>query len=249
VAQDSQIKDAAAHRKQHWRVEVDFTAHPMSEPLRPALTQAKPHAWPADRTGRRPEGQNLWTDELGRIKVQFPWDRVGQKNQHSTCWVRVSRPWAGNQLGGVHVPRIGQEVIVDFIGGDPDLPICTGPAPQPDEPAALGVAGAVGPVGIQKPGADRRRAATARRAAQPPDPGRHGRKIQVQLKSDHQHSQLSLGHITRIEDNAGRKDPRAKASSCAPMGTVCCGRGTACSSPPRPSRARLAMRRQATFRS
>jgi type VI secretion system secreted protein VgrG len=58
--------------------------------------------------------------------VQFPWDRIGQKNQHSTCWLRVSSPWAGNQLGGVHIPRIGQEVIVDFIGGDPDLPICTG---------------------------------------------------------------------------------------------------------------------------
>lgn len=127
VAQDSQIKDAVSGRKQHWKVEVDFTAHPMVEPLRPALAQAKPFTrGPQSALVVGPEGQNLWTDELGRIKVQFPWDRIGLKNQHSTCWIRVSSPWAGNQLGGVHIPRIGQEVIVDFIGGDPDLPVCTG---------------------------------------------------------------------------------------------------------------------------
>ncbi|MEB0015228.1 phage baseplate assembly protein V, partial [Glaciimonas sp. Gout2] len=62
----------------------------------------------------------------GRIKLQFPWDRLGQHNHQSSCWVRVVAPWAGNQLGGMHIPRIGQEVIVDFLSGDPDLPLCTG---------------------------------------------------------------------------------------------------------------------------
>ncbi|MGJ7528436.1 type VI secretion system tip protein TssI/VgrG [Variovorax sp. GB1P17] len=127
VAQDSQNKEAVLDRAQRWRVNVDFTAHPAKEPLRPALTRRKPVCkGPQTALVVGPEGQNLWTDEYGRIKVQFPWDRIGQKNLHSSCWVRVSSPWAGNQLGATHIPRIGQEVIVSFIGGDPDLPLCTG---------------------------------------------------------------------------------------------------------------------------
>ncbi|CAN5738312.1 hypothetical protein BH11PSE13_BH11PSE13_04410 [soil metagenome] len=127
VAQDSQIHNAAPDRKQHWRVEVDFVAHPMTEPLRPTMSRAKPYSHgPQVARVVGPAGQNLWTDDLGRIKVQFPWDRIGQDDQHSSCWIRVSSPWAGNQLGGVHMPRIGQEVIVSFVGGDPDLPLCTG---------------------------------------------------------------------------------------------------------------------------
>jgi type VI secretion system secreted protein VgrG len=130
VGQESQgiasVRDAGK-RTQHWRINVDLIAHPVSEPLRPAMTRSKPHTHgPQTALVVGPEGQNLWTDHLGRIKVQFPWDRIGEKNQHSTCWIRASSPWAGNQLGGIQVPRIGQEVIVDFIGGDPDLPICTG---------------------------------------------------------------------------------------------------------------------------
>ena len=211
VAQDSQIADAASARKQHWKVKVDFTAHPMAEPLRPEFTQAKPVTHgpqPALVVG--PAGQNIWTDELGRIKVQFPWDRIGQKNQHSTCWVRVSSPWAGNQLGAIQIPRIGQEVVVDFYGGDPDLPICTGrPYNQNNQPPwAL--------PGQQALSGFRSRELTEEGGNSAPGRSNHltlddtAGKIQVQLKSDHQHSQLSLGHITRIEDNAGRKDDRGE---------------------------------------
>ncbi|MFE8647318.1 type VI secretion system Vgr family protein, partial [Sphingomonas sp. NCPPB 2930] len=57
--------------------------------------------------------------------VQFPWDRIGTQDQNSSCWVRVSHPWAGSGFGAIHTPRIGQEVLVDFIGGDPDRPIVT----------------------------------------------------------------------------------------------------------------------------
>ena len=211
VAQDSQIPDAASGRKQHWKVELDFTAHPMAEPLRPALTQAKPFTrGPQSALVVGPAGQNLWTDELGRIKVQFPWDRLGQKNQHSTCWIRVSSPWAGNQLGGIQIPRIGQEVIVDFFGGDPDLPICTGrPYNQNNQPPwAL--------PGQQALSGFRSRELTEEGGNSAAGRSNHlvlddtAGKIQAQLKSDHQHSQLSLGHITRIEDNAGRKDPRGE---------------------------------------
>ena len=102
VAQDSQIPAAHVDRRQQWRVQVAFTAHPMSEPLRPELTHPKPHTHgPQTALVVGPEGQNIWTDELGRIKVQFQWDRIGRKNHNSSCWVRVSGPWAGNQLGGI----------------------------------------------------------------------------------------------------------------------------------------------------
>jgi len=211
VAQDSQIQGAAPDRKQHWKVEVDFTAHPMSEPLRPALTQQKPFTHgPQTALVVGPEGQNLWTDEYGRIKVQFPWDRLGQKNQHSSCWIRVSSPWAGNQLGGVQLPRIGQEVIVDFLGGDPDLPVCTGRVHNQSNLPPWALPGQQALSGI------RSRELTAEGGNSAAGRSNHlvlddtlG-KIQVQLKSDHQHSQLSLGHLTRIEDNAGRKDPRGE---------------------------------------
>jgi type VI secretion system secreted protein VgrG len=73
-----------------------------------------------------PSNEEIWTDEHGRIKVQFPWDRVGKKDQASSCWVRVAQIWAGKNWGGVALPRIGQEVLVEFLDGDPDLPIVTG---------------------------------------------------------------------------------------------------------------------------
>jgi type VI secretion system secreted protein VgrG len=73
-----------------------------------------------------PAGEEIYTDKYGRVKVQFHWDRVGGKNENSSCWVRVSHPWAGKQWGGIAIPRIGQEVIVDFLEGDPDQPIITG---------------------------------------------------------------------------------------------------------------------------
>src|SRR5690606_2495811 len=71
-------------------------------------------------------GEEIWTDEYGRVKVQFHWDRYGKADENSSCWVRVAQVWAGTQWGGMHIPRIGQEVIVDFIEGDPDRPIVTG---------------------------------------------------------------------------------------------------------------------------
>jgi len=73
-----------------------------------------------------PGGEEIWVDEFGRIKVQFHWDRLGQKNENSSCWVRVSQAWAGPGFGAVQWPRIGQEVVVEFLEGDPDRPIVTG---------------------------------------------------------------------------------------------------------------------------
>ena len=72
------------------------------------------------------EGEEIWTDEHGRVKVQFHWDRLGKKDENSSCWVRVASTWAGNAWGAIQLPRISQEVIVDFVEGDPDRPIITG---------------------------------------------------------------------------------------------------------------------------
>jgi len=73
-----------------------------------------------------PSGEEIYTDEYGRVKLQFHWDRYGKDDQNSSCWVRVAQLWAGKKWGGIHIPRIGQEVIVDFMEGDPDRPIITG---------------------------------------------------------------------------------------------------------------------------
>ncbi len=73
-----------------------------------------------------PAGEEIHTDLHGRVKVQFHWDRHGLKNDTSSCWVRVSSPWGGKGWGGLSLPRIGQEVVVDFLGGDPDKPLITG---------------------------------------------------------------------------------------------------------------------------
>ncbi len=72
-------------------------------------------------------GDEIYTDQYGRIKVQFPWDRVGaQNNQDSSCWIRVAQIWAGAGWGGIFIPRVGQEVVVEFLEGNPDRPIVTG---------------------------------------------------------------------------------------------------------------------------
>lgn len=73
-----------------------------------------------------PKGEEIYTDQYGRVKVQFHWDREGKRDENSSCWMRVSQVWAGKQWGAIHIPRIGQEVIVDFLEGDPDQPIVTG---------------------------------------------------------------------------------------------------------------------------
>jgi type VI secretion system secreted protein VgrG len=73
-----------------------------------------------------PSGDEIHTDKFGRVKLQFHWDRVGKKNEKSSCWVRVSHPWASKQFGMVALPRIGDEVVVEFLEGNPDRPLVTG---------------------------------------------------------------------------------------------------------------------------
>ena len=72
------------------------------------------------------DNDEIFTDKYGRVKVQFHWDRYGQRNENSSCWIRVSQLWAGAKWGGIHIPRVDQEVIVSFMEGDPDKPVITG---------------------------------------------------------------------------------------------------------------------------
>jgi type VI secretion system secreted protein VgrG len=105
-----------------------FSAQAYSEPLRPARISRKPSvAGPqtAIVVGDADAGDIL-TDEHGRVKIQFHWDRIGKKKADSSCWVRVASPSAGNGFGMIALPRIGQEVVVDFLEGDPDQPLITG---------------------------------------------------------------------------------------------------------------------------
>ena len=73
-----------------------------------------------------PKGEEIFTDKFGRVKVQFHWDRYAKADENSSCWIRVSQSWAGKQWGAIYLPRIGQEVIVEFLEGDPDRPLITG---------------------------------------------------------------------------------------------------------------------------
>jgi type VI secretion system secreted protein VgrG len=120
-----------------------FACIPFDVPFRPKRVTPRPVV-PGAQTAIvvGPSGEEIYTDRHGRVKVQFHWDREGKKDENSSCWIRVSQGWAGSNWGALYLPRIGQEVIVDFIEGDPDRPIVTGrvyhgtnkpPYPLPDD--------------------------------------------------------------------------------------------------------------------
>lgn len=149
---------------------------------------------------------SLHVDQYGRVRVQFHWDRA----ETSSAWVRASSQWAGGEKGMSNLPRVGSEAVIQFLDGNPDHPLITGcvfnqnnmpPWQLPEQKALSGL---------------RSRELTASGGNMPGGRSNHvllddtpGR-IQVQVKSDHLSSQLSLGHITRIEDNSGRKDARGQ---------------------------------------
>ena len=151
-----------------------------------------------------PAGAEIHTDGYGRVKVQFHWNRLDTYDENSSPWIRVMTPAAGNEFGQIRLPRVGEEVGVVYPNGNVDHPLILGalyngthmPPWQLPEQAAL--------AGLRS----RELGGGAR--------GNHlvlddtKEQIQAQLKSDHQCSQLSLGHITRIEDTSGRKDARGE---------------------------------------
>lgn len=104
-----------------------FTAIDKEQQFRPERTTPKPLVQgPQTAIVVGPSGEEIYTDEHARVKVHFHWDRHDNSDENSSCWIRVSQYWAGKQWGAIHIPRIGQEVIVEFLEGDPDRPIITG---------------------------------------------------------------------------------------------------------------------------
>jgi type VI secretion system secreted protein VgrG len=116
-----------------------LTVFPVDMPFRPPrLTPRVVMPGPQSAIVVGPAGEEIHADDFGRVKVHFHWDRYDKSNEKSTCWVRVSQPWAGKGWGGYFCPRIGQEVIVDFLNGDPDRPLITGRVYNDDQPIPFG---------------------------------------------------------------------------------------------------------------
>ena len=116
-----------SHEASHERYANHFCALPGELAYRPARATARPRihgAQTAIVVGK--QGEEIWTDEFGRVKVQFHWDRAGKRDENSSCWVRVAQAWAGKGWGGQFIPRMGQEVVVSFLDADPDRPLVTG---------------------------------------------------------------------------------------------------------------------------
>ncbi len=119
-----------------------FECMPFAVPYRPERITARPvvhGCQTAVVVGK--SGEEIYTDEHGQVKVQFHWDREGKKNENSSCWVRVSHPWAGQGWGALAIPRIGQEVVVDFLEGDPDQPIIIGRVYNAEQTPPFGLPG------------------------------------------------------------------------------------------------------------
>lgn len=155
-----------------------------------------------------PAGEEIHTDALGRIRLQFHWDRLGKFDERSSPWIRVMMPMAGPQMGQIALPRVGQEVVVQFQDGNIDHPIVTGvvyngtnppPWQLPQQRALSGLRSReLGATGANHLVLDDTRQA-----------------IQAQLRSSHQDSRLSLGNIARIDDHAGRKEARGSGFELA----------------------------------
>jgi type VI secretion system secreted protein VgrG len=111
-----------------------FTVIPKAIPYRPPSLSPRP-VIQGCQTGvvTGPEGEEIHTDKYGRVKVHFHWDRHSRLDAGSSCWIRVTQAWAGRNFGSIWIPRIGQEVIVDFLEGDPDRPIITGAVYNADQ--------------------------------------------------------------------------------------------------------------------
>lgn len=183
-----------------------------------------------------PSGENLHVDEYGRVKVQFHWDQLGRNDERSSAWLRVASSWAGGEQGLVAVPRIGQLVIVQWLGGHPDRPIITGSVvnqlnmPSWSLPSQSALSGM-------------RSRELAPGAGNAPG-GRSGHvlfddtheAIQTQVRSDAFDSQLALGHVTRIEHSVGRQDARGEGFELRTdaHGVIRAAQGLLLTSEPRP---------------
>ena len=127
-----------------------FRCMPASTPYRSERKTPKPEIrGPQTAIVVGPAGEEIHTDSHGRVKLQFHWDRYGSSDENSSCWIRVSQAWAGEGWGSIHIPRIGQEVIVEYVDGDPDRPIVTGRVYNGDRPVPYDLPGNATQSGIK----------------------------------------------------------------------------------------------------
>ncbi|MES2011202.1 MAG: type VI secretion system tip protein TssI/VgrG [Pseudomonadota bacterium] len=190
--------------RQRFACRVAFEGHPTDEVFRPPRTVGKPRVAGLQRavvTG--PKNQEIWCDEHGSVNIQFEWDRYGKHDENSSPWIRVVNGWSGEQFGAMHIPRIGQEVIVAFLNGDPDCPLIVGRAPNQLNMPPWALPGQHALSGIRS-----KELFGERHNHLLMDDTQD--QIQAQLSSDHQASQLNLGYLTGVPDNAGRKDKRGE---------------------------------------
>ena len=124
---DEYVVHSVHHHAENENYSNSFETLPLNTPFRPPRLTPRPVV-AGSHTARvvGPSGHEVWTDQHGRIKVQFPWDRLGKKDDKSSCWMRVSQIWAGEGWGALFLPRIGQEVVVSYVDGDPDRPLVSG---------------------------------------------------------------------------------------------------------------------------
>lgn len=119
--------DLSNEQQQGLQYTCNFSTFPSTQRFRSPQTTPKPRIrGPQTAIVVGKSEEEIWTDEHARVKVQFHWDRVGENDENSSCWIRVAQAWAGHSWGSIHIPRIGQEVVVEFLEGDPDRPIITG---------------------------------------------------------------------------------------------------------------------------
>jgi type VI secretion system secreted protein VgrG len=117
---------SVVHDASHDTYRNRFEAFPATIDYRPARTTPRPVMPTQTATVVGKAGEELWTDQYGRVKVQFHWDRDGKNDENSSCWVRVAQPWASKRFGAQFMPRIGDEVVITFVDADPDRPLITG---------------------------------------------------------------------------------------------------------------------------
>ncbi|WP_175854122.1 type VI secretion system Vgr family protein [Burkholderia anthina] len=189
---------------QTYRVETQFELLPANEPFRLKRSVHKPVlSGPEKAVVVGPAGQEVWTDQYGRVKVQFEWDRQGQHDERSGIWLRVLSPWQGVDMGATFTPRIGHEVAVMHYYGDPDLPVIAGSLvnafrqPALDMPHNQGVA-------ILR-GREHQGMASGHVAIDDTQG-----QIHTQIASDAGTSQLSLGNLRRMLRKKGRAEARGK---------------------------------------
>ena len=192
-----------------------------------------------------PPGESIYTDDLGRVKLQFHWDRLGAFDQASSPWIRVMMPMAGSNLGQICVPRVGQEVVVQFLDGNIDRPIVVGVVYNRHNMPPWSLPGQQALSGLRSRELTGGASGKSNHLVLDDTPG----AMQVQLKSDHQCSQLSLGSITRIESTQGRADLRGEGWELATnaTGVARAGQGMLITTEARPNAAQNAASMQETI--